>query len=106
MTAAISPSAVSPARTEAVTIPAKAPSAAAYGIVRRAWDLYRRSQRLSSSGELIEAQSRLFGAAEPYASGRKPADEADLTAIQEACRHLTEVIARRGEAFMAAGGKQ
>jgi hypothetical protein len=89
----------------AVTVPAKAPSAIAYAVVQRAWDLYRRSQQLRSSGDLIEAQARLFRAAEPYASGRKPADEAGLPAIQEAYQRLTEVIARRGEAFMAAEGE-
>src|SRR5579872_1550093 len=91
-----------PAPDAIPTVPAKTADTVTYGIIHAAWDLYRRSQQLPGSGDLIEAQAALFKVTEPYASGRKPAHEADLTAIQDARQLLTEAIARRGEAFIAA----
>lgn len=88
-----------------LTVPARTADTVAYGIISAAWDLYRSSQRLPASGDLIEARAAVFTAAEPYASGRRPVHEADLAKIQDARQRLTEAVARRGEAFMATGGK-
>lgn len=67
-----------------------------YAVVADAWQVYRRSQQipmaLSGAGDLMMAQSRLFILAEPSASGRVPAGEADLDAIEDAVDALVASV--------------
>jgi hypothetical protein len=67
-----------------------------YAAVSDAWQLYRRSQDLPLPGRLLgvlmKAQDRLFRLAEPAASGRVPADKADLDAIEDAADNLVAII--------------
>jgi hypothetical protein len=64
--------------------------------VADAWQVYRRAQEVAfgvdGAGDLMAAQSRLFGLAEPSASGRVPALEADLEAIEDAVDALVAAV--------------
>jgi len=65
-------------------------------VVLDAWQVYRRAQDIpfpaEGAGELMAAQSRLFHLAEPSASGRVPAGEADLDAIWDAVDALVTAV--------------
>jgi hypothetical protein len=67
-----------------------------YSVVSDAWQIYRRAQQIpfpaDGAGDLMTAQSRLFALAEPSASGRVPAGEADLEAIEDAADALVASV--------------
>lgn len=66
-----------------------------YEVYAYGWEVYRRTQQIpwpaAAGGELVKAQSRLWHAAEAYASGREM-PVADVPLIRLATADLIDVV--------------